>query len=84
MHRSVKAILTRLAADPNIDPAFLRGASALLGEPVTKPVTPHPMDPDPSRPGIFRDHNCYRCRDGAKPCVNGNPRQCEFPHARND
>ena len=40
MHRSVKAILTRLAADPNIDPAFVRGASLLMGEGVSKPVTP--------------------------------------------
>ena len=43
-----------------------------------------PRDPDPSRPGIFRDHNCYRCKDGTQPCVGGNPRQCEYPHARND
>jgi hypothetical protein len=53
-----------------------------LGADICKPVDPR--DPDPSRPGIFRDHNCYRCRDGEKPCVNGSPRQCEFPHARND
>lgn len=33
---------------------------------------------------IFRDHNCWRCDDGAKPCVQGHPRQCEYPHARND
>lgn len=43
-----------------------------------------PRDPDPSRPGIFRDHNCYRCKDGTQPCVKGNPNQCEYPHARND
>jgi len=43
-----------------------------------------PRDPDPSRPGIFRDHNCWKCKDGAEPCVKGNPRQCEYPHARND
>lgn len=43
-----------------------------------------PREPDPSREGMFRDHNCWRCKDGAKPCVNGNPRQCEYPHARND
>jgi hypothetical protein len=45
---------------------------------------PEPRDPDPSREGIFRDHNCYRCQSGEKPCVAGNPRQCEYPHARND
>lgn len=43
-----------------------------------------PRDPDPSRPGIFRDHNCWKCKDGAEPCVKSNPRQCEYPHARND
>lgn len=34
--------------------------------------------------GMFRDHRCWRCQDGDKPCVAGNPRRCEFPHARND
>jgi hypothetical protein len=43
-----------------------------------------PRDPDPSRDGIFRNHNCHRCRDGQRPCVRGSPRQCEWPHARND
>lgn len=46
--------------------------------------TVDPRDPDPSREGIFRDHNCSRCQSGAKPCVNGNPNRCEYPHARND
>lgn len=41
-------------------------------------------EPDYSRSGIFRDHNCYRCQDGRKPCVNGKPNLCEYPHARND
>lgn len=43
-----------------------------------------PRDPDPSRPGIFRDHNCWRCDSGKKPCVQGRPHNCEYPHARND
>ena len=43
-----------------------------------------PRDPDPSRPGVFRDHNCARCHSGKEPCVTGNPNQCEYPHARND
>lgn len=46
--------------------------------------TPDPRDPDPSRSGIFRDHNCSYCKSGEKPCVQGNPSQCEFPMARND
>lgn len=36
------------------------------------------------RPGIFNHHNCWRCHSGELPCVNGNPRGCEYPHARND
>lgn len=43
-----------------------------------------PRDPDHSREGIFVHHNCARCSDGKRPCVKGNPRQCEYPHARND
>jgi len=34
--------------------------------------------------GMFRDHRCWKCNDGEKSCVAGNPRQCEYPHARND
>ena len=45
---------------------------------------PDPRDPDYSREGIFILHNCWRCQNGAARCVNGNPRQCEYPHARND
>lgn len=41
-------------------------------------------DPDPSRPGIFRDHNCWKCKDGKLPCAKGHTLNCEFPHARND
>lgn len=43
-----------------------------------------PRDPDYSRTGMFVLHNCSRCSDGKKPCVVGNPSQCEYPHARND
>lgn len=45
---------------------------------------PDPRDPDHSRPGIFAHHNCARCGDGARPCVQGKPSQCEHPRARND
>lgn len=44
-------------------------------------------DPDYSRSGIFIDHNCSRCSDGAKACPDGQTgpsRNCEYPHARND
>lgn len=43
-----------------------------------------PRDPDHSRSGIFIDHNCYRCKDGKKPCVRSALNQCDYPRARND
>ena len=45
---------------------------------------PDSRDPDYSRTGIFVHHNCWRCKDGAQPCVQGSPNRCEYPHARND
>jgi hypothetical protein len=49
------------------------------------PLPPRdPREDDPTREGIFRSHNCWRCRDGAKPCAQGAPNRCEYPHARND
>jgi hypothetical protein len=50
----------------------------------TDPKNLDPRDPDPSREGIFRDHNCWMCDYGRLPCVNVNPRQCQYPRARND
>lgn len=41
-------------------------------------------DADPSKTGMFVLHRCWKCGDGARPCVVGNPRQCEYPHARDD
>lgn len=38
--------------------------------------------PNPRQP-IFRDHNCWKCRDGDLPCPS-NYSNCEYPHARND
>jgi hypothetical protein len=49
-----------------------------------KESAPDPRDPGPSREGIFRDHNCWKCSDGAKPCAKGHTLNCEYPHARND
>jgi hypothetical protein len=49
--------------------------------------TADPREPRRLLPGmhpIFRDHNCSRCKSGEKPCVRGNPSQCDWPHARND
>jgi hypothetical protein len=46
-----------------------------------------PRDPRPNdacRHPIFRYHNCARCANGARPCVKGNPNDCDNPYARND
>jgi hypothetical protein len=43
-----------------------------------------PREPDHSRSGIFVYHNCSRCDSGKKPCVQGSPRQCDNPIARDD
>jgi hypothetical protein len=37
---------------------------------------------NPLRPE-FRDHNCWKCRDGELPCVTRSG-PCEYLHARND
>jgi hypothetical protein len=45
------------------------------------------MSPDPTKEGIFRDHNCWKCRSGELPCPFQKPGReylCEYPHARND
>lgn len=42
------------------------------------------MGDDPTKTGIFRDHNCGYCQDGAAPCVKGDPSRCSNPYARND
>ena len=52
-----------------------------------QPRAPHehdPRDPDPTKEGIFRDHSCWKCDDGAKPCPFGPSHLCEYPHVRND
>lgn len=54
----------------------------MKGKEATPPVDPR--DPDHSRSGIFVHHNCARCDNGTKPCVQGASHQCEYPHARND
>jgi len=41
-------------------------------------------EPDHTKKGMFVLHRCWKCNDGARPCPQGNPRQCEFPHARDD
>lgn len=38
----------------------------------------------PAKTGMFVLHSCWKCLDGKKSCISGNPRQCEYPHARND
>jgi hypothetical protein len=43
-----------------------------------------PRDLDPSRQGLFKYHNCWKCQSGKKPCVEGNPGSCGNLFARND
>lgn len=43
-----------------------------------------PRDPDHTKEGMFVLHNCWKCQNGKKPCVEGRPTQCSYPHARND
>jgi hypothetical protein len=38
---------------------------------------------DPAHPA-FRDHNCWKCDSGKKPCPKGDPWNCGNLHARND
>jgi hypothetical protein len=35
-------------------------------------------------PGVFRDKACWKCKNGANPCVNKDARRCEYPHTRTD
>lgn len=44
-------------------------------------------EPDRTRDGIFRDHNCWKCKDGQQldRCPTPDrPGNCGYPHARND
>jgi hypothetical protein len=43
-----------------------------------------PREPDLTKQGIFILHRCWKCDDGKKPCVQSNPRTCEYPRARDD
>ena len=43
-----------------------------------------PRDPDQSRLGFFRNHNCAYCDNGKKFCRQSDPLHCEYPYARND
>lgn len=46
-----------------------------------------PRDPEPTRVGIFRYHNCWKCKDGTRLDLRPTPERpgnCGHPHARND
>lgn len=57
--------------------------AALIGG-TFQPTYRDPRDPDHTRTGIFVNHNCTGCRNGALPCREGNSRSCSYLHARND
>lgn len=55
----------------------------------TQPLASDIQDPRDPRSGpvahpMFVNHNCWKCREGERPCVAGSPSRCEYPHARND
>jgi len=61
-----------------------------MTEPAAKPALTlresmeRAMSPDPTRSGIFQNHSCAYCDSGNKPCRQGHPNRCDYPHARND
>jgi len=66
------------------DPAFAASPSSPCG--LQSGVGRSPFV-DPTKEGIFRDHSCWKCRDGELPCTgrsDGDYGRCEYPHARND
>lgn len=76
------AVVAYETADGNVTrPARL---SRLLIFAATDPRDARPEHEMVDRHPMFRHHNCYRCKDGEKPCVRGNQSRCEYPHARND
>jgi hypothetical protein len=68
--------------EPILEPLFV-GDWGPQHDPIVTPLTPAQAERLTGQ-GMFRYHRCWRCQDGAKPCVQGNPRQCEFPRAKND
>lgn len=48
------------------------------------PMDKYLRDAATGKDGIFRDHSCWKCQDGKKPCVRRGSNWCEYPHARND
>lgn len=68
--------MSKVQPGANLTTGVAIGASA--------PRTLDPREDDPTREGIFRSHNCWRCSHGARPCARGAANRCEYPHARND
>ena len=33
---------------------------------------------------FFKDHRCWKCKNGQRPCALGGHHQCDYPRARND
>lgn len=59
-------------------------ACTTIAAKICDPRDPRSEEEMVGRNPIFRYHNCYRCQDGARACVQGCSTGCEFPHARND
>ena len=97
-HRRVMPALGRLGelgrARSGIQPASFgvrmggSGGSAFTLA-LTRDTRPDPRDPRPNSKMIGRDenfryHNCARCDSGKRLCVRGDPRNCDWLHARTD
>jgi hypothetical protein len=61
-----------------------RGVITVSVSTLTDPRDPRPDNEMIGRDPIFRAHNCARCDSGRRPCIKGDPSQCDLPHARND
>ena len=46
------------------------------------PAKPQPLSVGHGSETFWKDHSCWKCREGTKPCRDWPG--CEYPHARND
>jgi hypothetical protein len=73
-----EALAEKLGREPTHNELVADVKRILFGEPADVPI------PANQQSTIFRDHNCWKCRNGEKPCAQGHPHRCEHPHAKND
>ncbi len=87
-HRSKPRVLNavrRMHGMPNANhDMMINHLRRAMDKPKESIIKPDPRDSDHTREGIFVYHNCSYCDSGKRPCRQGNPNRCEYPHARND